>query len=207
MRQILALAVLVAASVVALRAQPNLLFQVDISNPAAVVITTTGNASLIDNSAYNTYRGVDLLAFFTAPTSLIGTGTGTLTPAGATQSYDAWYWDNASGTAIDLNFYFNIDQPDAQTQTFTTTAPAFTGTMIADLSSVAALLPAEGATGTVVAGWLGTGSGMGDSTSAPIGQYTVVPEPAVFPLLSALATLLVTLAACTPLLIRRRLRS
>jgi len=130
---------------------------------------------------------VDLLSFFTSSTSDIGTATGDLIPAGATQAYNAWYWDNASGTAIDFNLYFNIAQPDAQTQTFTTSAPAFTGTMTADLSSVAALLPAIGTNGTVVAGWLGTGSGMGDSTSAPMGQYTVVPEPAAASLLSALA--------------------
>jgi hypothetical protein len=66
------------------RAQSVVLLFVDDSNPADVVITSTGNDPLVSNSTFTTYDGVSLLQFFTSNLTETDNGTvsGDLTPRG-----------------------------------------------------------------------------------------------------------------------------
>jgi hypothetical protein len=154
------------------------LIEVNVSNPAAVTFTATGNHSLINDSTATGVDGVDLLAFFSDMGFGLGSVSGNLTPP--TQdgiAYFTWYTDSYSsgGTSYnDLNLYSNEGHP----QNFSTGAPAFTGTGTADLSAYTAFLPSLGASGNIAAGSFGQGS------MAVIGQWQVTPEPATLSLLA-----------------------
>jgi MYXO-CTERM domain-containing protein len=152
----------------------SILININEANPSAVRFTATSANSFANSSSVNSLFGVDLFSYFTAaPAVVAGAATGTLIPAGATNAYTQWIPDNllAAGRYVDLNLY-DISNP--QTQVFSTSAQAFSGTATIDLSSLLAYLPATGASGNIYSGdshtpgqiWL-------------LGTWVVVPEPSV----------------------------
>jgi MYXO-CTERM domain-containing protein len=141
-------------------------------NPSAVQFVAT-SANPNNASALNLY-GVDLIKYFTtAPAVAAGAVTGNLIPAGTTVAYTEWIPDNllAAGQNVDLNLY---NTSDPQTQVFSTSGQAFSGTATIDLSSLLANLPATGASGQI---WSGNIHSPGQAWL--IGKWTVVPEPPV----------------------------
>jgi hypothetical protein len=171
------------------RAQSVVLLFVDDSNPADVVITSTGNDPLVSNSTFTTYDGVSLLQFFTSNLTETDNGTvsGDLTPQGAIEPFDTWSTDNSSGSSlVDFSPYYS-NQTDASTEAFDTSSPAFTGQIFVDLSNYTADLPGPGVTGNIVAGY--TFNGEGPGISPVLGQWQVVPEPAASALLGGLLAL------------------
>jgi hypothetical protein len=139
-------------------------------NPAAVRFVATGTFPIPnDNSQYNSF-GVDLVNYFIAAISGGGAVTGTLTPAGTTTAYNAWFADNLHAVNnVDLNLYVTTT---AQLQNFQNTKVAFTGTATIDLSSFLAELPSTGTSGFI-------SSGDARSPGILLGSWTVVPEPPV----------------------------
>ncbi|CAN5451652.1 hypothetical protein BH09VER1_BH09VER1_36070 [soil metagenome] len=148
----------------------NFVLTIDVTNPSAVTIVTTGSFSSADSSATSTAEGVDLLNFFTAEISGSGfTNYSNLVPADTMVLFDRWYIDNASGSNVDLNLYNgNPGTP----QTFTTTTPVFSGSASYNFSAFASQLPlsTSGATGNVIAG-----DSSGDKVV--LGTWQIVPEP------------------------------
>ena len=151
----------------------SILININEANPSAVQFIATSANSFANSSVYNLF-GVDLITYFTAaPAAVAGAATGNLIPAGTTAAYTEWIPDNllAAGRNVDLNLY-NTSNP--QTQVFSTSGQAFSGTAIVDLSSLLANLPATGASGNIYSG---------DSHSPGqiwlLGRWVVVPEPSV----------------------------
>lgn len=151
--------------------QAAVLLTIDISNPAAVVITATGANA--DAFAFATGGdGITLTGLFTAPVvfGMSGITTGsTLQPSGQGLPFNTFMENDYgfSGSTVDLNlFTLNMGGSPAG-PTFFTDAAAFTGSATLDLS--AASFAALGATGQIMAARnFGTTS---------IGQWLVVPEP------------------------------
>ena len=142
------------------------LIQVDVSNPANVTFTATGAPAGVDDAGTFTYHGATLLTFFTAAADGDLDVVGNLAPSGTTESYDASFADDVSGSSVDLNLraFNGLDD-----QVFSTAAPAFTGTGTVDFTSLAALLPGPGASGQLMVGWSGY-------PGQVIGEWAVVPE-------------------------------
>ncbi len=151
------------------------LIEVDVTNPAAVTLTATGNASQVNDSSATLYDGVTLVQFFTVPFpgyqdfALSGNLTA---PSGHGLSYNHSVDDDYPLALTGLNlFYSGTYQTDVQS--FSTAAPAFTGVAVASLSAFVARLPAAGASGNIIAGYNYGGS------EAVLGQWAVVPEPSM----------------------------
>ncbi len=151
------------------------LIQVDVGNPAAVSFAATGNPTQVDDVSTNLNNGVDLLLFFTGavPTYQPFAFSGTLAPPSANAlSYDRSSGDNFTGPMTSVNIY-HVGTFDEDIQNFSTAAPAFTGVGIANMIAYAELLPAPGASGNIIAGYLDSGS------NVVLGQWAVVPEPSM----------------------------
>ena len=147
----------------------SVLININQANLAAVQFTAVGNNSFA-NSTVNNLFGVDLISYFSsAPSAVAGTVTGTLIPAGTSSAYNQWFPDNLTvGSNVDLNLYAG----SAQSQTFTTSGVALTGTAVINLSALVANLRSTGATGNVYSGDI-------RSPGTLIGTWVVVPEPSV----------------------------
>jgi hypothetical protein len=149
----------------------SILIDINQADPSAVQFIATVTGPLVNDSSALNYAGVDLISYFTAPVGSAFGVTGTLTPAGTTAAYNAWFPDNLlnGDSLVDMNL-FVAGSP--QLQNFVTSSPAFTGTATINLSSLLAELPATGTSGYIY-------SGYSRSTGQIIGEWVVVPEPSV----------------------------
>jgi len=173
-----------------------ILLTIDDSNPSAVTITATGFTPLV-NSGKFANSGVDLLGFFNAtqPSLLGSTFNTSLFGGGSPSPYSNVRSDNFStsgGNAVDLNLFIVAGGGDLQG--FSTTAPAFTGSLTIDLGSLgvsSSALPVAGTTGDILTG------NSGDQ-GLVIGEWEVnpVPEPGV--------GILFVLGSAVGMVVRRR---
>jgi hypothetical protein len=159
-----------------------ILLTIDDSNPSAVTITATGNDPLVNASGNTANEGVDLLQFFTQNESGMTFGQrllGALTGGNIGVNYNDVYSDNQSTgnlTYPDMELYVDFASAgQANTENFSTTQPAFSGTWTINLSALgvtSAALPAAGTEGSII-------SGYSANPGAIIGQWQVVavPEP------------------------------
>jgi hypothetical protein len=162
----------------AANAQATILIQVDVSNPAAVTFTATGNPSDVNLEWGSVQQGILLANFFAnAQAYAWGSASGNLTPPSSmSQSYNSWATDpyaNYGYTGLNLCGFTGTPYPgpEHQVQNFSMTSPAFTGMGTINLSAYTAVLPSPGATGDVWPAGTGYGPQM-------IGQWQAVPEPA-----------------------------
>ncbi len=170
---------------------PPVLLTINDSNPSAVTITATGADAALDFSGSTANAGVDLLQFFGIDESGMTFGqdlTGALTASGVSVSYNDVDRDDYStgGGAVytDLELYVDVNSPgQGDTETFSTTAPAFTGSWTIDLSSLgvdSSALPSAGSEGSILSGNYG-------APGQVIGAWEVtsdVPEPSATSLLA-----------------------
>jgi len=169
---VLALA-LVAGLIVATSpvAGQSVLIDVNQYDVNAVTFTTTGNFASANDSSQTEDNGVDLTSYFTAGvTDNGGPLSGSLTPAGAgNTAFDTWETDDffSTGTNLDLNLFSSTS---GNTEDFTTSSAAFTGTVTINLSAYLAELPATGTMEPIY-------SGYGRNPGVVIGYWQVVPEP------------------------------
>ena len=169
---------------------------IDISNPAAVVITgLPANSAITGNLAVNFSGGISFLEFFTANESITAGSpaviSGTWRAAGTGTSYNETvtfaYGNPDVVPGVDLSIY-NVDVGFADDQNFVAGTQAFFGSSTVDFSALTNL-PAIGTTGDVNLGYQASHGGT-------IGQWQVVPEPA--------SSGLAALGAAAVLLRRRR---
>jgi len=169
--------VLVAAfggSAYAFAVEPVLL-TIDLTDPCNAVITATGAFSSTDDSSTVEGAGVDLNNFlvFSPEGSSTSSSYGSLTPSGAETSYDTVGLDNASGSWVDLNLY--VSGGSVETQSFSSTSSAFTGTWTVDLSQYVGELPSVGTTGNIMAGFSRT-----EGSTIGLWEIVSVPEPSQY---------------------------
>lgn len=171
-------------------ATAQILLSINDTDPSAVTVTATGLDPSVNNNTTTANIGVDLLSFFTVDEFNMTFGqdlSGNLEGGGTGVMYNDVYSDNystaGSGASYDMELYVDFGSPgQANTQTFSTTQPAFTGSWTIDLSSLgvqASALPAAGTEGNILAGYSG-------DVGAVIGTWQVqpVPEPAAAGLLA-----------------------
>ncbi|MDP0499718.1 MAG: PEP-CTERM sorting domain-containing protein [Verrucomicrobiota bacterium JB022] len=171
------------ATCAAISAQAAVLLEIDISNPAAVRFTATGNLAAAD-SVYpaSINGGITIENFFTSSVTInqdspVG---GTLTPfLNGNALYDLFgsyeYAENVEfGTGNDLSVY---SSESSESQIFSTESIAFAGEAVFDFSAFIELLPAIGTTGNIFPGYT-------FDAEPAVGQWTVVgaaiPEPSTY---------------------------
>lgn len=149
---------------------------IDISNPAATVITAQpGNSGTTGDLYVNFNGGISFLNFFTAPETMTTARdiVGNWTGAGADVEYNEMvtfvYGNSAVVPGVDLSIY-NIDATNGDLQNFSTSTTAFTGSSVVNLSGFTNL-PAAGTIGDIKLGYMASQGGT-------IGQFQVIPEPA-----------------------------
>jgi len=181
-----------------------ILLSIDDSNPSAVTITATSSNSYADYNGNPASAGVDLLGFFSVDEQNLSHGQfsgGTLQGGNDGVSYDSLLSDNYStsgGVYYDLEVYLSSSSVGSgNTETFSTSQQAFTGTWTVNLTSLgvnASDLPAADSEGSII-------SGNSANAGSFIGEWQVlpVPEPRTEGLLA-----LGTLVAGT-MVLRRRL--
>jgi hypothetical protein len=164
---------------------------IDDSDPSAVTITATDYNPFRSDTSHDFADGIDLLNLF-APNS-IGTdyfGTsGTLTTfIDGEPDFNDSHSDDVTGDYQDLNLYF-LGDSGSNTENFSTSSQAFTGTTTVDLSDEAANLLPAGTIGAIYAGYsgdLGSSLSEGAISTADVfggtyimylGDYEIVPEP------------------------------
>ncbi|MEM6553797.1 MAG: PEP-CTERM sorting domain-containing protein [Planctomycetota bacterium] len=154
----------------------SILIEIDPTDPSAVTFTATDTLAAVTDLSAPVDAGVtfdDLFAvdFDLTPTQSVSF-IGTLTALAAPE-----YTDAANGfgglSLLDLNLF---NPSSSETQSFSTSFPAFTGSATLDLTGAA--FGPIGTTGDILAGDTTTGSG------AVIGQFQIVPEPASLTLLA-----------------------
>ena len=160
-------------------AQAAVILEVDVSDPTAVVFTSTdaNTQNSIENGLSNT--GILLEGFFSGNVAELDDplDSGALdvfdTEGGPTrQPLDQIFVGDGPGTTpLDVNFYASIGS--AFNMFFRNGERALTGSASHDLSSLTGL-PTVGTIGNIFSDQPGGGFGMSD---AIIGQYSVVPEP------------------------------
>lgn len=171
------LAALLGLVAVGVSAQAAVVLTIDISNPAAVVITAVANNSQSAGTAsVNFFGGISFRNFFSADQSIAEATplaiTGSWTAVGTTSSYNQMvtfdYGNPSVLPGVDLSIYNSI-APNEDTQKFVTTAAPFTGSSIVNFSGFT-FLPTVGTTGDVNIGYQPSFGGV-------IGQWQVIPEP------------------------------
>lgn len=162
------------------------LLSIDLSDPSAVTFAATSNGSYGNSNLNASIDGFTIEGFFSgSPTVAFvpGNVTGTLTPIqGTRQTYTntATYVFSellvTGGPGNDLLFRAG-GAAGANSQVFSPSFPAFSGTAVVNLSGVASNLPGAGATGNIYPG--------SDSGTPALGEWRVVPEPSAFLLFGA----------------------
>jgi hypothetical protein len=157
------------------------LLNIDLSDPAAVLITSTGQFSTNNNNSTTAYDGVLLAGFFSSGVLTNGVATGSLTGGDSGVAYDAFASDTIAGVPaplVNLDLY-NSGTGTGGIQTFAIGSSAFSGSAILDFSSIASFLNGRGATGNIYAG-NGGANGTSGNLGPIIGQWIIiasVPEP------------------------------
>lgn len=158
------------------------LLNINDSNPSNVVITATSADAGVNYNGNNANQGVDLLQFFTQNEFNMTFGqnlSGGLTGGNTGVNYNDLYSDDQStGNTdyLDMELYVDLNSAgEANTETFSTTRAAFSGTWTVDLAALGvtgAALPTAGTQGNIISGYSG-------GPGAVIGQWSVeaVPEP------------------------------
>ena len=167
----------VAVAFVASAAQANVLFTIDVSDPSAVVITGTGEVPIVNDTA-TVFSGVSLENFFAGavtnaqlpnnnPSTLLGNGSSTFLA-------DTFVSSALGGN--DLNLY-NIPG-NGDSIEMNVLLPAFTGSLVVDMSAVLALLPSVGQFGQVYMDDAPADAGFGRPY---VGAWQVVATPVPLP--------------------------
>ncbi|MEM9348048.1 MAG: PEP-CTERM sorting domain-containing protein [Planctomycetota bacterium] len=147
---------------------------VEVDGTSTIVIRATGASSLVDDSSTTVSAGVSLVDLFPSDFFPI-----IAPPTSGDLAVNGTTYPNVFGnldpplSARDLNIFSAFQ---SGTQQFTTTAPAFTGSLDVELFTTNPL-PVEGTVGNVI-----VGDGQGGS-GAVIGQFLVIPEPSSLALL------------------------
>lgn len=160
-------------------APASVLLTIDISNPEAVVISSTGAAPLV-NEELSYYSGLSLMGFFISEFQInldIEALETDLMPAGVTVPLNfSFIFSYSSGDyssgGSDLNFYSDSEQANDEVQNYNTSFSAFSGQMTVDYTGIFYFLPSVGASGDVR-----TGDGFEGAEGSVIGTYLVIPEP------------------------------
>ncbi len=167
----LALVTLAGAALTTSAYAQGVLLTVDLSNPTNVIITATGNNAAVNDNSTPAWEGVSLLSFLTSAVAKTDTYAGSLTGGGV--AYNAYFCQTGGNSpGNDLCLYnYGVGDP----QTFSTGAPAFTGTATLNLSSIAGSLPSAGASGNIYTSYSG-------NHRVLLGQWQVMdaaptPEP------------------------------
>lgn len=155
---------------------------VDISDPSAVTFTATANFSQTNSSLNIGFAGFTIQNFLATPASIPSStlGIGDLSPTGSSFIYSGigtFNYEANNGNFVaanDLSVFSNNGAPGPDSQTFSTGSRAFNGVLTIDLSTWASSLPAAGATGDVISGYLMSGTA---DHGEIVGQFVVVPEP------------------------------
>lgn len=149
---------------------------VDVSDPSAVKISSSGANADADSDNVPEAAGIDLLRFFTGAVnmSVMYVNSSSLTPSGG-NAYSNFEGDDYSGSLVDLNL---ISSSLSAMQNFSTTTPAFTGEAYLDLSGFTAFLPTVGTSGNIL-----VGANM-ETYGTVIGQWQAVPEPQTYALIA-----------------------
>ncbi|MEM1356332.1 MAG: PEP-CTERM sorting domain-containing protein [Planctomycetota bacterium] len=169
-----AVAMLIAMVVPSTQASAGTVLLVEVDGTSTIVIRATGASSLVDDSSTTVSAGVSLIDLFPSDFFPI-----IAPPTSGDLAVNGTTYPNVFGnldpplSARDLNIT-SVSQ--SSTQQFTTTAPAFTGSLDVELFTTNPL-PVEGTIGNVIVGDSQDGSG------AVIGQFLVVPEPTSLALL------------------------
>ena len=159
------------------------LLTIDDSNPSAVIFTTSGANSGVDDSSKTGGDGIDLTAFFSQSEatffgqSLAGS---TLTGGGVGFPYNDIRGDNYStsgGSFLDLQMFIDSASSGHNvSEMFSTSQSAFTGSWTVNFSTLglnSSALPIGGSSGLII-------SGNSANPGSVIGQWQVaspVPEP------------------------------
>jgi hypothetical protein len=166
--------------------QAAVLLIIDISDPHAVTFTATGAHAQNDDDESFLLEGISLIGFFQASVSdstLYYLSSSSLRAPEGDFPYSTLtsinFFDPVSSEYFDLSIFYDAFSE----QGFSTSAPALTGSAVADLHDWIAHLPAPGTTGNIY-------SGDGIMFTGPmIGQYSVIPEPSAAGLLLGAALL------------------
>ncbi len=162
------------------------LLEIDVSNPSAVVFTATDAFSAQNHNSATTYDGISILNFFTSNSAFIDYNdqavpgdwafvSSDLSPSGTADLYDSIGTFNievstswAAGNDLCINGYQKYS-----TQVFSTSQTAFTGSAVKDMAGGfqdnSAYLPAVGTMGDIIVGY--------EQSNPVIGQWQIVPEP------------------------------
>lgn len=169
-----------AASLVTSSVQAAVVLTIDVSDPAAVVITATGNGAS-DDSSFDILEGFNLIGFLTSDYAGLqdfpaGVGTLAFSSGG---DIDGSYYGNFTFTDDNVTLYGN----GGGTATITTGVAPFTGSSVFDWAAdLTSYLPGPGAFGDIQGGDL--------SPVGPVfGQWQVIPEPATYAVLGGLLAL------------------
>ena len=147
---------------------------INVQDPSHVTFTATSNNSAITgNFNVDFDAGITLEGFFTVaqnitaatPVSISGNWTGRNAVFSYNEAVTFIYPNPAVQAGRDVSIYYN--QTVANQQQFVTSAPPFSGSSSANLAAYTAALPLAGASGNLDAAFNG----------APIGSWSVVPEP------------------------------
>ncbi|MEM9111568.1 MAG: PEP-CTERM sorting domain-containing protein [Planctomycetota bacterium] len=169
-----AVAMLIAMVVPSTQASAGTVLLVEVDGTSTIVIRATGASSLVDDSSTTVSAGVSLIDLFPSDFFPI-----IAPPTSGDLAVNGTTYPNVFGnldpplSARDLNIT-SVSQ--SSTQQFTTTAPAFTGSLDVELFTTNPL-PVEGTIGNVIVG------DSQDVSGAVIGQFLVVPEPTSLALL------------------------
>lgn len=156
---------------------------IEVDGTQNIVIRATGEASLVNDSSTTANFGVSLIDLFPSDyVPIIAPFTSGDLAVNGTAYLNVFANLGLPLTDRDLNITSAFGS--STTQQFTTSGPAFTGSLDVNLFGTDPL-PVEGTVGNVIVGDGDGGSG------AVIGQFLVVPEPTSFALL-ALGGLLFT---------------
>jgi MYXO-CTERM domain-containing protein len=178
MRLLPTLATAVSTAVMAAYAADPVLITVDVSNPAEVTFTATGQSPGI-TVTQNAFVGMSLLDFWR---SNVDYGSGSPGGEGLEASGTAGAYTACVRYGTTLNFYITSGQ--GVDQKFAIGDPAFTGSATVNLSSISTLLPVAGSSGSLIAG----DPMMPEAGVQSIGRWQVsaVPEPHEYALLAGL---------------------
>jgi hypothetical protein len=151
---------------------------IDVSNASAVTITALANNSLITGALRtNFFGGITIRNFFPTNQSITSAAPlnfgGSLRSLGAQSAFNemvTFNFPSQTGDVVpgrDLSLY-NVNAPDTDLQSLTSSAAPFTGTTTVNFSGFT--LPTSGSSGDVNLGFLNSQGGV-------IGTYMVIPEP------------------------------